>query len=70
MVERKGMEGRGTAERKTGWERHSLRSVLGVKVGKVRVQALGMGGHTFMLTKLCASEEKRRQSEGLGTLGF
>lgn len=47
----------------TGWERHSLRSIPGVKVGKVRVQVLGTGGHTFMLTEVRASEEQRRQSE-------
>lgn len=41
----------------TGWERHSLHSIPGVKVGKVRVQVLGTGGHTFMLTEECLPGE-------------
>lgn len=44
----------GTVGIMTGWERHSLRSIPVVKVGKVRVQKVRTGGHTFMLTK-CVS---------------
>lgn len=57
--QRKGNERRGTVGRMTGWERHSLRSISGVKVGKAGVQELGTGGHTFMLTKVCVSEERQ-----------
>lgn len=47
----------------TGWERHSVRSIPVVKVGKVRVQEVGTGGHTFMLTK-CVSPWSSTDSEG------
>ena len=56
----------GTAGRTTGWERHSLRSVRGVKVGKVRVQTLGMGGYSFMLTRVCVSKERQRGQKHWG----
>lgn len=46
-----------TVGRMTGWERHSLHSFPGEKVGKVRVQVLGPGGHTFMLTEQCLQRE-------------
>lgn len=54
-----GKEKRGIAGRMTGWERHSIHSSPGLKVRKVRVQTLGMGGQTFMLTKVCVSKERQ-----------
>lgn len=63
-------ERRGTAGRMTGWERHSLRSVPRVKVGKVRVQEVYERSHFHVGTSVYLQGEAVTRRDGFQTLGF